>query len=126
MLQLAYLLAQFQYFVCPVGYNSETYRFTVECEPSELFILQEYTLPAVVQNALGKVGLGYVIPCYPFHNLPWKEGSILCFPTPGFLPLAVFLVLLESLGQGSATKFGLASGTARRLVSWLSHMPTKH
>jgi len=56
VLQLAYLLSQFQYFVCPVGYNSETYRFTVECEPSDLFVQQEYTLPVAVQNTLGKVG----------------------------------------------------------------------
>ncbi|KAJ3583139.1 hypothetical protein NHX12_034436 [Muraenolepis orangiensis] len=51
---LAYLLAQFQYFVCPVGYNSQTYRFTVECEPSELFLLQDYRLPALLHSTLGK------------------------------------------------------------------------
>ena len=90
-MQLAYLLAQFQYFVCPVGYNSETYRFTVECEPSELFLLQEYTLPAVVQNTLGKVGLlcytllppssltspGRRDPCSVF---PLHVSSLLSFP----------------------------------------------
>ncbi|XP_075961025.1 phosphatidate cytidylyltransferase 2 isoform X3 [Anarhichas minor] len=47
---LAYLLSQFQYFVCPVGLNSETNGFTVECEPSDMFVMQEYKLPAVVQN----------------------------------------------------------------------------
>lgn len=50
--QFAYLLAQYQYFVCPVEYNSETNRFAVECEPSDLFVMQEYTLPAVVQNVM--------------------------------------------------------------------------
>lgn len=50
--QFAYLLAQYQYFVCPVEYNSETNRFAVECEPSDLFVMQEYTLPAVAQNVL--------------------------------------------------------------------------
>ncbi|KAG7214322.1 hypothetical protein INR49_023139 [Caranx melampygus] len=49
---LSYLLSQFQYFVCPVGFNSETNGFTVECEPSDIFVMQEYTLPAVVQNTL--------------------------------------------------------------------------
>ena len=48
--QLAYLLSQFQCFVCPVGFNSETNGFTVECEPSDIFVMQEYTLPAVLQN----------------------------------------------------------------------------
>lgn len=50
--QLSYLLSQFQYCVCPVGFNSETNGFTVECEPSDIFVMQEYTLPAVVQNTL--------------------------------------------------------------------------
>lgn len=55
--QLAYLLAQFQYFVCPVGFNSETNRFTVECERSDIFVMQEYTLPTVLQNTLEWVRL---------------------------------------------------------------------
>lgn len=50
--QLAYLLSQFQYFVCPVGFNSETIRFTIECEPLDIFVMQEYTLPAVLQKTL--------------------------------------------------------------------------
>lgn len=50
--QLAYLLSQFQYFVCPVGFNSETISFTVECETPDIFVMQEYTLPAVLQNTL--------------------------------------------------------------------------
>lgn len=64
--QLAYLLSQFQYFVCPVGFNSETNGFTVECEPSDIFVMQEYTLPAVVQNTLRWVRL-----C-PFHSFNFK------------------------------------------------------
>lgn len=55
--QLAYLLSQCQYFVCPVGFNSETNSFTVECEPSEIFLMQEYTLPAALQNILTWVRL---------------------------------------------------------------------
>lgn len=51
-LQLAYLLSRFQYFVCPVGFNSETIGFTVECETPDIFVMQEYTLPAVLQNTL--------------------------------------------------------------------------
>lgn len=60
-LQLAYLLSQFQYFVCPVGFNSETNGFTVECEPSSIFEMQEYTLPAVFQKTLGLVRTGLPI-----------------------------------------------------------------
>lgn len=55
--QLAYLLSQFQCFVCPVGFNSESNSFTVECEPSDIFVMQEYTLPTVLQNTLTWVRL---------------------------------------------------------------------
>lgn len=55
--QLAYLLSQFQCFVCPVGFNSESNSFTVECEPSDIFVMQEYTLPTVLQNTLRWVRL---------------------------------------------------------------------
>lgn len=48
--QLAHLMSQFQYFVCPVEFNSDTNRFTVECEPSDLFVMHEYSLPAGLQN----------------------------------------------------------------------------
>lgn len=53
--QVAYLLAQYQYFVCPVEYNSETNRFVTECEPSELFQLQKYSIPPLLQVVLGRV-----------------------------------------------------------------------
>ncbi|XP_045551371.1 phosphatidate cytidylyltransferase 2 isoform X1 [Salmo salar] len=49
---LAYLLAQFQYFVCPVEVNSKTNRFTADCEPSDIFVMQQYTFPFAVQNIL--------------------------------------------------------------------------
>ncbi|KAG7271514.1 hypothetical protein CRUP_007503 [Coryphaenoides rupestris] len=74
LIKLAYLLAQFQYFVCPVGYNSETYRFTVVCEPSDLFILQEYTLPAET------------LQLYPFqiHSIFLSSFASLIGPFGGF------------------------------------------
>lgn len=56
--QLAYLLSQFQYFVCPVGFNSDTISFTVECETPDIFVMQEYTLPAALQNTLRWVRSG--------------------------------------------------------------------
>ncbi|CAG07795.1 unnamed protein product [Tetraodon nigroviridis] len=79
---LAYLLSQFQYFVCPVGFSSETNRFTVECEPSDIFVMQEYTLPAVFQNTLGlkKVSM------YPFqiHSIFLSSFASLIGPFGGF------------------------------------------
>ncbi|CAB1322460.1 unnamed protein product [Coregonus sp. 'balchen'] len=55
---LAYLLAQFQYFVCPVEYNSETNRFTAECEPSDIFKtvnLYPYQIHSVALSTFGSL-----------------------------------------------------------------------
>uniref|UniRef100_A0A674NV79 Phosphatidate cytidylyltransferase n=1 Tax=Takifugu rubripes TaxID=31033 RepID=A0A674NV79_TAKRU len=70
---LAYLLSQFQYFVCPVGFNSETNGFTVECEPSDIFVMQEYAVPAVVNM-------------YPFqiHSIFLSSFASLIGPFGGF------------------------------------------
>ncbi|KAK7164842.1 hypothetical protein R3I94_003282 [Phoxinus phoxinus] len=78
----AYLLSQYQYFVCPVEYNSETNRFAVECEPSNLFMMQEYTLPAVVQNAIR----WKTVNLYPFqiHSIALSSFASLIGPFGGF------------------------------------------
>ncbi|CAJ0948255.1 unnamed protein product, partial [Ranitomeya imitator] len=52
---LSYVMAGYSYFVCPVEFNSDTNRFMVDCEPSDLFQLQEYHIPAVLQSAIGWV-----------------------------------------------------------------------
>ncbi|XP_024908656.1 phosphatidate cytidylyltransferase 1-like isoform X3 [Cynoglossus semilaevis] len=79
---LAYLLSQFQYFVCPVGFNSETNGFTIECETTEIFILQMYTLPAVIQNTLG----WKTVKLYPFqiHSIFLSSFASLIGPFGGF------------------------------------------
>uniref|UniRef100_A0A3P8WIS5 Phosphatidate cytidylyltransferase n=1 Tax=Cynoglossus semilaevis TaxID=244447 RepID=A0A3P8WIS5_CYNSE len=79
---LAYLLSQFQYFVCPVGFNSETNGFTIECAPTEIFILQTYTLPAVIQNTLG----WETVKLYPFqiHSIFLSTFASLIGPFGGF------------------------------------------
>ncbi|XP_051750066.1 phosphatidate cytidylyltransferase 1 [Ctenopharyngodon idella] len=78
----AYLLSQYQYFVCPVEYNSETNRFAVECEPSNLFMMQEYTLPVVVQNAVR----WKTVNLYPFqiHSIALSTFASLIGPFGGF------------------------------------------
>lgn len=45
MFQLSYLMSQYPYLVCPIEY-SESLGMTMDCEPSGLFRLQEYTTPA--------------------------------------------------------------------------------
>ncbi|KAG7481372.1 hypothetical protein MATL_G00065960 [Megalops atlanticus] len=78
----AYLLAQHQYFVCPVEYDSETNRFAVECEPSELFLIHEYTLPAVLQKTLR----WETVQLYPFqiHSIALSTFGSLIGPFGGF------------------------------------------
>ncbi|KAL2092409.1 hypothetical protein ACEWY4_012207 [Coilia grayii] len=79
----AYLLSQYQYFVCPVEYSNERGRFTsLECEPSELFVMQEYTLPAMVQNILR----WRTVNLYPFqiHSIFLSSFASLIGPFGGF------------------------------------------
>ena len=42
---LSHVLCSFNYFVCPIAYDSATDSTTMNCEPSYLFQLQVYTLP---------------------------------------------------------------------------------
>ncbi|KAJ3603593.1 hypothetical protein NHX12_028338 [Muraenolepis orangiensis] len=50
---LSYVMAGYSYFVCPVEFNNDSNRFQVDCEPSELFQLQDYTLPATLESFTG-------------------------------------------------------------------------
>ncbi|XP_055743830.1 phosphatidate cytidylyltransferase 1 isoform X2 [Salvelinus fontinalis] len=76
---LAYLLAQFQYFVCPVEYND---RFTADCEPSDIFVMQQYTFPFVVQNILK----WKTVNLYPYqiHSVVLSTFASLIGPFGGF------------------------------------------
>ncbi|KAG5841143.1 phosphatidate cytidylyltransferase 1 isoform X2 [Anguilla anguilla] len=78
----AYLLAQYQYFVCPVEYDSETNRFAVECQPAEIFVMHEYTLPSVIQNTLR----WKTVTLYPFqiHSVALSSFGSLIGPFGGF------------------------------------------
>lgn len=55
VLQAAYVLSKYQYFVCPVEYRSDVNSFVTECEPSELFQLQSYSLPPFLKAVLRRV-----------------------------------------------------------------------
>ncbi|KAJ8785359.1 hypothetical protein J1605_007306 [Eschrichtius robustus] len=52
-LLLSYVMSGYRCFVCPVEYNNDTNSFTVDCEPSDLFRLQEYNIPGVIQSVIG-------------------------------------------------------------------------
>lgn len=48
-------MAGCRYFVCPVEFNNDSNSFQVDCEPSELFQLQDYALPSVLESVTGWV-----------------------------------------------------------------------
>ncbi|XP_009278547.1 PREDICTED: phosphatidate cytidylyltransferase 1 [Aptenodytes forsteri] len=78
----SYFLAQHQYFVCPVEYNSETNRFVTECEPSELFQMKKYSVPPLLQAVLG----WETVNMYPFqmHSIALSTFASLIGPFGGF------------------------------------------
>ncbi|OWK56887.1 Phosphatidate cytidylyltransferase 1 [Lonchura striata] len=78
----SYFLAQHQYFVCPVEYNSETNRFVTECEPSELFQMKKYSVPPLIQAVLG----WETVNMYPFqmHSFALSTFASLIGPFGGF------------------------------------------
>lgn len=53
--QLSYVMAGWRYFVCPVEFNNDSNSFQVDCEPSELFQLQDYALPSILESVTGWV-----------------------------------------------------------------------
>jgi len=55
-------MAGYSYFVCPVEFNNDANRFQVDCEPSDLFQLQDYVVPAVVESFTGWVSIVFPLP----------------------------------------------------------------
>lgn len=49
---MSYVMCQYQYFVCPIEYSETQGAMTMECEPSRLFRLEEYTLPETMSGIL--------------------------------------------------------------------------
>nr|CAG4638393.1 EOG090X04NQ [Cyclestheria hislopi] len=83
---LSYALCQFPYFVCPIEYNEDVGRMTLDCEPSPLFRPQEYSLPASLAQVLRMVGVRGAITMYPFllHSLAMSLFSSFIGPFGGF------------------------------------------
>uniref|UniRef100_A0A8C5M9W3 Phosphatidate cytidylyltransferase n=1 Tax=Leptobrachium leishanense TaxID=445787 RepID=A0A8C5M9W3_9ANUR len=81
-LLLSYVMAGYSYFVCPVEFNNDTNRFTVDCVPPELFQLQEYHIPVVLQSVIG----WKTIWMYPFqiHSIALSTFASLIGPFGGF------------------------------------------
>ncbi|KAF3825045.1 hypothetical protein GH733_005679, partial [Mirounga leonina] len=78
----AYMLSKYQYFVCPVEYRSDVNSFVTECEPSELFQLQSYSLPPFLKAVLRRE----TVSLYPFqiHSIALSTFASLIGPFGGF------------------------------------------
>ncbi|KAM4854789.1 phosphatidate cytidylyltransferase 1 isoform 1-T1 [Thomomys bottae] len=82
LIKAAYMLSKYQYFVCPVEYRSDVNSFVTECEPSELFQLQSYSLPPFLQAVLRRE----TVSLYPFqiHSIALSTFASLIGPFGGF------------------------------------------
>uniref|UniRef100_A0A8C2LQQ2 Phosphatidate cytidylyltransferase n=1 Tax=Cricetulus griseus TaxID=10029 RepID=A0A8C2LQQ2_CRIGR len=80
--EAAYVLSKYQYFVCPVEYRSDVNSFVTECEPSELFQLQSYSLPPFLKAVLRRE----TVSMYPFqiHSIALSTFASLIGPFGGF------------------------------------------
>uniref|UniRef100_A0A669E3F8 Phosphatidate cytidylyltransferase n=1 Tax=Oreochromis niloticus TaxID=8128 RepID=A0A669E3F8_ORENI len=58
-IMLSYVMAGCRYFVCPVEFNNDSNSFQVDCEPSELFQLQDYALPSMLESVTGWVRVSF-------------------------------------------------------------------
>ncbi|KAM9547795.1 phosphatidate cytidylyltransferase 2-like [Salvelinus alpinus] len=79
---LSYVMAGYSFFVCPVEFNSDHNSFEVDCEPSDLFQLQDYALPAALESLTGWPTLRL----YPFqiHSISLSAFASLMGPFGGF------------------------------------------
>ncbi|KAI9534220.1 Phosphatidate cytidylyltransferase 2 [Dissostichus eleginoides] len=75
-------MSGWRYFVCPVEFNNDSNRFQVDCEPSELFQLQDYTLPSVLESFTGWT----TVRLYPFqiHSIALSSFASIMGPFGGF------------------------------------------
>uniref|UniRef100_A0AAV2MPV2 Phosphatidate cytidylyltransferase n=2 Tax=Knipowitschia caucasica TaxID=637954 RepID=A0AAV2MPV2_KNICA len=79
---LSYVMAGCRYFVCPVEFNNDLNSFQVDCEPSELFQLQDYALPALLSSLTG----WSTVKLYPFqiHSIALSSFASIVGPFGGF------------------------------------------
>ncbi|KAJ0019797.1 hypothetical protein NQD34_007366 [Periophthalmus magnuspinnatus] len=82
LIKLSYVMAGYRYFVCPVEFNNDLNSFQVDCEPSELFQLQDYALPSVLESVTG----WRTVRLYPFqiHSIALSSFASIVGPFGGF------------------------------------------
>ncbi|PIO38824.1 hypothetical protein AB205_0142210 [Aquarana catesbeiana] len=117
-LQLSYFMAGYSYFVCPVEYNSDTNRFAVDCVPPDLFQLQEYHIPAVIQSFIG----WKTVWMYPFqiHSIALSTFASLIGPFGGFFASGFKRAFkIKTFGAASSQTVGGKAGIEPTYVTYL-------
>ena len=69
VVQISYVLVQFDYFVCPIEYDDAKEALSMECERNPEFRLHEYALPQFLQNFGILVREEYALLTLPFQKL---------------------------------------------------------
>ena len=84
--QFSYMLCQHSYFICPIEFNEEIGKVTFDCEPSPLYLPQEYSLPTslvpIWRIFAGKDTMT-IIP-FLLHSLSMSLFSSIIGPFGGF------------------------------------------
>lgn len=85
-LLFSYLLCQYPYFVCPVEFNEEMGKVTLDCEPSPLYRPQEYNVPLSLTPLIRMITGKDTITVIPFmlHSLSMSVFSSVIGPFGGF------------------------------------------
>lgn len=84
---VSHFMCQYQYFVCPVEFSGSITDFQTVCEPSSLYRLTAFNIPAPVKYLLGFGGLSQDdVWLYPmqFHSIILSLFSSLIAPFGGF------------------------------------------
>lgn len=84
---ISYFMCQYQYFICPVVFSGSITDFKTTCQPSSLYKLTTFTIPAPVKYLLGFGGLTQdEVWLYPmqFHSIVLSLFSSLIAPFGGF------------------------------------------
>nr|CAG4646196.1 EOG090X04NQ [Macrothrix elegans] len=82
----SYFLCQYPYFICPIEFNEEIGKMTLECEPSPLYRPQEYSLPDSLAPFVRMVTGKNTVTIIPFllHSLSMSVFSSVIGPFGGF------------------------------------------
>ncbi|XP_068703938.1 phosphatidate cytidylyltransferase 1-like [Montipora capricornis] len=84
---VSHFMCQYQYFVCPIEFSGSITDFKTACEPSSLYKLTAFNIPAPVKYLLGFGGLSQDdVWLYPmqFHSIILSLFSSLIAPFGGF------------------------------------------